>query len=211
MIGIKTTLTIVVVIVTISLFSFANMALAARRTAKDAAQQAGDEGAKKTGCTKGSVCEPPKDKPKQYSSHQEPEIITLWKSRVSDISLLSQKVICINTIFTDPNPEDKLTYSWKQIAGPTVVLSHLSNSNTSHPTFIAPSFDPGNSVLTFQLIVNDGTMDSKPDTVSIIIEPKSYRRRKSNNSKRNLTCNTIRSFYPRKSILRSQSSNRKEG
>ena len=52
MIGIKTTLTIVVVIVTISLFSFANMALAARRTAKDAAQQAGDEGAKKPGVLK---------------------------------------------------------------------------------------------------------------------------------------------------------------
>jgi plastocyanin len=90
-----------------------------------------------------------------------------------DNKVVERTDIMLNGSGTDPNPEDKLTYSWKQIAGPNVDLSSTSsNTNTSHPTFIAPSFDPNNSVLTFQLVVNDGIIDSKPDTVSIIIEPK---------------------------------------
>ena len=38
------------------------------------------------------------------------------------------------------------------------------------PTFVAPAID--GAVLTFQLIVNDGVVDSPPSTVKITIKPK---------------------------------------
>lgn len=66
---------------------------------------------------------------------------------------------------TTPNGE-KLTYWWNQTAGPKVMLSDLSASN---PTFVAP-ISKSAKVLTFQLFVNDGAMDSKPDSVKITIQ-----------------------------------------
>ncbi|MFY3739636.1 MAG: hypothetical protein HMLIMOIP_000055 [Candidatus Nitrosomirales archaeon] len=64
------------------------------------------------------------------------------------------------------DPEgDPLTFSWTQTAGPTVTLA---NANTVNPTFTAPLVST-QTVLTFQLVVNDGTQNSTPDTVNITV------------------------------------------
>ena len=47
---------------------------------------------------------------------------------------------------------DTLTFAWTQTAGPAVILS---NPNSATPSFTAPSVD-ADTVLTFQLTVNDG-------------------------------------------------------
>ena len=63
---------------------------------------------------------------------------------------------------SDPDG-DAITFKWTQIAGPLVQLSH--------PTMAKPTFGPtaSGALLTFQLIVNDGKVDSPPDTVTITV------------------------------------------
>jgi hypothetical protein len=51
----------------------------------------------------------------------------------------------------DPDPNDKLSFSWKQILGPTVALK---NSNMANPSFTAPIVS-SDSLLKFSLIVTD--------------------------------------------------------
>lgn len=60
---------------------------------------------------------------------------------------------------------DPLTYRWTQVAGPAV---SLSGAGTAAPTFTAPA---GAATLTFQLVVNDGTVDSVADTVTVTAAP----------------------------------------
>src|SRR3989441_682768 len=66
---------------------------------------------------------------------------------------------------SDPDG-DALTFKWTQVAGPTVTLTGAS---TATPSFTAPFVD-NDTVLTFQLIVNDGTFDSIPVAVNVIIK-----------------------------------------
>lgn len=63
---------------------------------------------------------------------------------------------------TDPDG-NPLTYHWTQVSGPAATLSSATAAN---PTFTAPNVQ-GTQNLVFQLIVNDGTVDSPPDTVTI--------------------------------------------
>ena len=63
---------------------------------------------------------------------------------------------------SDPN-NDPLTYAWSQTAGPTVTLS---STIAVQPTFTAP---PGPATLTFQLVVNDGQVNSAPSSVTITV------------------------------------------
>ena len=63
----------------------------------------------------------------------------------------------------DPNG-DPLGYRWTQVGGPPVTLQ---NAQSADPTFISPAATPGQQVLTFQLVVNDGTVNSAADTVTI--------------------------------------------
>ena len=65
---------------------------------------------------------------------------------------------------SDPDG-DPLTFAWTQTAGPMVTLSSVSSVS---PTFTAPAVT-ATTVLTFQLVVNDGTVDSAPDTVDITV------------------------------------------
>lgn len=62
----------------------------------------------------------------------------------------------------DGNP---LTYSWTQVSGPAATLSSPTSAN---PTFVAPNVN-GTQNLVFQLVVNDGTVNSPPDTVTIAV------------------------------------------
>ena len=60
---------------------------------------------------------------------------------------------------------DELTYSWTQIEGPDVTLDDPTSPT---PSFIYPP-GPAHQVLTFELMVNDGTEDAEfTDTVSVI-------------------------------------------
>ena len=64
------------------------------------------------------------------------------------------------------DPEgDALTYSWTQVSGTSVTLT---GANTATPSFSAPLV-AGTEDLVFQLVVNDGQVDSAPDTVRIAI------------------------------------------
>ena len=65
---------------------------------------------------------------------------------------------------TDPDG-DTLTYSWTQTAGVSVTLSDASASS---PSFTAPGVAT-TTALTFELIVNDGFVDSVADDVSVTI------------------------------------------
>ena len=69
---------------------------------------------------------------------------------------------------SDPDG-DNLTYAWTQISGPTLslvaVTTKASNAATvARPTYRGPQ---ANAVTVFQLIVNDGTVNSPADTVTI--------------------------------------------
>ena len=67
---------------------------------------------------------------------------------------------------TDPDTDGRIaTYAWTQRAGPEVTLSA---TNVARPTFTAPSSMTRVTALTFELIVNDGSVDSAADTVTII-------------------------------------------
>ena len=60
-----------------------------------------------------------------------------------------------------------LSYQWTQTSGDTVTLD---TTNPATPTFTAPSLtaDPN---LEFSLTVNDGNLDSAPDTVQVTVRP----------------------------------------
>lgn len=55
-------------------------------------------------------------------------------------------------------------YAWSQIAGPSV---SLVGSGTATPSFATPAVPLGGAVLTFQLVVTDGSFESVPDSVNV--------------------------------------------
>jgi len=65
---------------------------------------------------------------------------------------------------SDPDG-DLLTFRWSQTGGPAVVLS---DPGSPTPSFTAPSVR-SETPLTFQLIVNDGMIDSVPDSVTVTV------------------------------------------
>lgn len=66
----------------------------------------------------------------------------------------------------DPD-DDPLSFTWRQIAGTPV---SLNTTDPIRPTFDAPSVPLGGETLTFELVVNDGQLDSEPDTVDITVK-----------------------------------------
>jgi hypothetical protein len=67
---------------------------------------------------------------------------------------------------SDPD-NDLLTYLWSQVAGPEV---SLDTNDPIYPTLVSPQVDAGGATLTFQLIVNDGKLDSGPAIVNITVK-----------------------------------------
>ncbi|HTU68475.1 MAG TPA: hypothetical protein VMF52_21220 [Steroidobacteraceae bacterium] len=61
---------------------------------------------------------------------------------------------------------DPLTFAWTQTGGTAVTLT---GANTATPTFVAPAVT-ADTVLTFSLIVNDGTAASAPSTVRVTVQ-----------------------------------------
>jgi hypothetical protein len=76
-----------------------------------------------------------------------------------------QTVTLDGSASSDPDG-DHLIFRWKQTGGTTVTLSDAS---AVKPTFTAPKKE---DTLTFQLIVNDGLLDSPPATVTINVKKK---------------------------------------
>ena len=76
--------------------------------------------------------------------------------------------VTLNGIAIDSDPNDKLTYSWTQIAGPTV---KLHNSNTTNPSFTAPTAI-SDRVLKFVLTAKDdkGATSNNPAIVAITVK-----------------------------------------
>jgi hypothetical protein len=66
---------------------------------------------------------------------------------------------------SDPD-NDPLSYEWAQLSGQDV---SLDLSDPVHPTFTAPEVMPPGETLEFELIVNDGQLDSAPAWVSIAV------------------------------------------
>ncbi len=71
-------------------------------------------------------------------------------------------------VSSDPDG-NALTYSWTQILGTPVVS--LTGANTATPSFTAPELTIGGmdagTTLTFQLVVNDGSVNSTASTVNV--------------------------------------------
>jgi large repetitive protein len=75
--------------------------------------------------------------------------------------------VTLNGIAIDPDPNNMLSYSWLQIAGPEVTLS---NNNTTNPSFIAPSIS-SDTTLKFSLTAKDDKGDlSSPGVVTVIVK-----------------------------------------
>lgn len=66
------------------------------------------------------------------------------------------------------NEGDSLSYQWTQTAGPTV---SLSSSTVLSPSFTAPDVDAA-TTLSFQLIANDGSLDSSAAMANITVSNK---------------------------------------
>ncbi len=66
----------------------------------------------------------------------------------------------------DPNNDPIISYQWTQTAGKAVALA---NATTAYPSFTTPSGLTRNEVLTFQLVVSDGTLSSAADSVNITV------------------------------------------
>jgi hypothetical protein len=62
---------------------------------------------------------------------------------------------------------EAITFAWVQTAGPAVALA---GADAAAPTFTAPLVGPAGETLTFALTVNDGSHDSPPDTVNVLVE-----------------------------------------
>ncbi len=80
----------------------------------------------------------------------------------SDQTVNTGTLVTLNGSGSSDADGNYLTYTWTQIAGTNVTLS---NNQSINPTF-TPIFS---GVYTFQLIVNDGTDNSLPDIVNIIL------------------------------------------
>ena len=65
----------------------------------------------------------------------------------------------------DPDGSE-ISYQWTQVIGPTVTLS---DSNIANPTFTAPSVMT-ETLLEFELIVNDGELSSEPAVAKVTVE-----------------------------------------
>lgn len=74
-------------------------------------------------------------------------------------------VVLDGTGSSDPDA-DGITHAWTQVAGPAVLLSDPTSGS---PTFITPPVDPGGETLTFELVVNDGLLDSVADGIVVTV------------------------------------------
>jgi len=80
-----------------------------------------------------------------------------------DQSVQAGAVVTLNGSGSTDADQNPLTYDWSFVSVPTGSAAALSNPTAAKPTFIADKA----GVYVIQLIVNDGTVNSTPDTVTI--------------------------------------------
>jgi tetratricopeptide (TPR) repeat protein len=74
--------------------------------------------------------------------------------------------VTLNGIASDPN-NDKLTYSWTQIAGPAIILN---NSNTTNPSFTTPSISSDTAIKLSLTAKDDKGAPSSPALVTVTVK-----------------------------------------
>lgn len=75
-------------------------------------------------------------------------------------------VVTLNGTGSSDPDGNSLTFVWKQTVGPSVTLS---STTVAQPTFVTPQVTAADTTLTFQLVVNDGQVNSAPATVNITV------------------------------------------
>jgi hypothetical protein len=103
-----------------------------------------------------------------------------------DQSVRSGETVTLSGKGSDPDG-DPLTFSWKQLAGPTVTLSGASSATAS---FTAPSVS-SNTTLTFRLTVNDGKGGSATDDVNVVVKKNQAPTVKTNPNKKAVSKETV--------------------
>ncbi len=93
-----------------------------------------------------------------------PPIVDAGSSRYA----AQDPVILNGTGSYDPDNSGILSYTWRQISGPSVVIS---DANTVTPTISGFVQTDEIQECEFELVVSDGEMTSLPDTVKFIIVP----------------------------------------
>ena len=81
----------------------------------------------------------------------------------ADQSVLRNQTVTLNGSASFDPDGDALTYTWRQIAGATVILTSV---NSAQPRLVAPG---AGDVLTFSLVVSDGQTSSLPSSTSITV------------------------------------------
>jgi LmbE family N-acetylglucosaminyl deacetylase len=83
-----------------------------------------------------------------------------------DQTVSAGAVVQLNGTGSSDGDGDPLTYTWTQTGGTAVTLT---GATTAQPTFTAPASQAAAQVLTFQLVVNDGFVNSPVDSVVVTI------------------------------------------
>lgn len=81
-----------------------------------------------------------------------------------NLTVIEDQLVTLNGNSSYDPEGSNLLYEWRQISGPATALSSESDDS---PSFIAPS---GENTLTFQLVTDDGTNLSIPDTITITVK-----------------------------------------
>ncbi len=68
----------------------------------------------------------------------------------------------------DPDGDRLQYYTWRNISGPDNI--ELQENSTAQPSFRTPTTNINNTVIKFELVVDDGKNKSKPDSVNIIVK-----------------------------------------
>ena len=85
----------------------------------------------------------------------------------SNQTVVGRSIVTLDGTGSSDLDGDPITYSWNQASGTNVTLS---DDTMASPTFVAPS-TAGEIMLSFSLVVNDGLIDSLPDSVFITVSP----------------------------------------
>ena len=93
----------------------------------------------------------------------EPENATPVADAGADQWARTGSAVFLNGVGSSDPDGDPLTYAWTQVGGTTVALSDAAVAN---PTFTAPDHE---TTLVFELVVNDGKVDSTADQVAVAV------------------------------------------